>query len=70
MATNSSTLRSEVSRRHLTLVSGYVQVALKNPEAHAQDEAQALKVVWGLAAVGDESGRISTPFNTLMVLEG
>ncbi len=38
-----ATLRAEISRRHLTMVSGYVPVALKNPEAHAQGEAHALK---------------------------
>ncbi|RPI26437.1 MAG: xylose isomerase, partial [Acidobacteria bacterium] len=44
MPTHPDTLRRELKSRHLTMVGAFVPVALKNQEAHAAGEAEALKV--------------------------
>ncbi|MCZ7573831.1 MAG: TIM barrel protein [Ardenticatenaceae bacterium] len=51
MPTDPTALRTELERRHLTLLGAFVPVALKDGEAHARGEAQALKVARLLAAV-------------------
>ncbi len=55
-----STLRSQISCRHLTLVRGYVLVAFKKLEARALKQAQALKVAQLLAVVR----RVELTFDT------
>src|SRR5258707_12619214 len=55
MPTEAAVLKEELERRHLAMVGAFVPVALKNPEAHAQGEAHALRVARLLAAaVGNE----------------
>ena len=66
MPTEPDKLRLEISRRHLTILSGYVPVALKNPETHAQGEAQALKIARLLAAVADANAEDFRPFMVVM----
>ncbi|MES1025576.1 TIM barrel protein [Gloeocapsa sp. BRSZ] len=55
MPTDPEKLRTELERRNLTIVSGYVPVALKNPESHRQAEAQALKIARLLSTVAQTS---------------
>jgi inosose dehydratase len=51
MPTEPGALREELERRKLAMVGAFVPVALKDLEAHAEGEAQALKVARLLAAV-------------------
>jgi len=44
-------LREELERRNLSMVGAFVPVALKDPDAHAEGEAHALKVARLLAGV-------------------
>lgn len=67
MPTSPDQLRTELERRNLTMVSGYVPVALKNPELHRQAETQALKIARLLAAVADaSSSQKLSPFMVVM----
>jgi inosose dehydratase len=50
MPTDPAALRAELRRRALTLVGAFVPVALKDPDAHADGEARALRVARLLAA--------------------
>jgi len=54
MPTDPAALRDELEQRSLTMVGAFVPVALRNPQAHADGEAHALKVARLLAAVSDE----------------
>ncbi len=53
MPTEPAALHAELARRDLAMVGAFVPVALKNAEAHAAGEAQALKVARLLASVAD-----------------
>jgi inosose dehydratase len=53
LPTDPSALRAELDRRSLTLTGAFVPVALKDPDAHAEGEAHALKVARLLAAMGE-----------------
>lgn len=66
MPTDPTKLQMEIERRHLTMVSGYVPVAFKHPEAHAQAETQALKVAQLLAAAAPEDEGRPRPFMVVM----
>ncbi len=59
MPTASDALKHELKRRQLAMVGAFVPVALKNPQAHADGEAHALKVARLLASVADDD---SLPF--------
>jgi inosose dehydratase len=60
MPTEPVALHAELARRDLAMVGAFVPVALKNAEAHAAGEAQALKVARLLASVAD-CGQSETP---------
>lgn len=53
MPTEPEALRGELTRRRLTLTGAFVPVALKYSEAHAEGEANALRVARLLAAAAD-----------------
>ena len=65
MPTEPALLKEELRRRHLSMVGAFVPVALKNPDAHAQGEAHALKVARLLAAVMDGEGGSPSPLIVL-----
>jgi len=54
MPTDPTVLRSEMDRRGLTMLGAYVGVNFKDPAAHAEGEALALKVARLLAATVNE----------------
>jgi inosose dehydratase len=56
MPTEPAALRSELGRRELAMVGAFVPVDLKEPGAHAEGEAQALRVARLLVAVADRPG--------------
>lgn len=68
MPTEPYALRAELSRRSLTLTGAFVPVALKNAEAHAEGEADALRVSRLLAAAAGESDQ--RPFLVLADANG
>src|SRR5689334_22427633 len=51
MPTEAAVLRAELARLDLAMVGAFVPVALKDADAHASGEADALKVARLLAAV-------------------
>jgi inosose dehydratase len=53
MPTEAAALKEELQRRHLSMVGAFVPVALKNPQAHARGEEDALRIAGLLAAVAD-----------------
>lgn len=55
MPTDPPELRSELAARELAMVGAYVPVAFKDPAAHADGEARALRVARLLAAVVEEA---------------
>jgi len=57
MPTAPTILSTELARRNLAMVGAFVPVALKNPDAHAAGEADALKVARLLAAVAHDRQR-------------
>jgi inosose dehydratase len=65
MPTEAATLKEELERRHVAMVGAFVPVALKNPDAHAQGEAYALRVARLLAAVMDNEGASPSPLIVL-----
>jgi inosose dehydratase len=65
MPTEPAVLKEELRRRHLSMVGAFVPVALKNPDAHAQGEAHALKVARLLAEVMDNEGASPPPLIVL-----
>jgi inosose dehydratase len=65
MPTEAAALKEELERRHLAMVGAFVPVALKNPDAHAQGEAYALRVARLLAAVMDNEGASPSPLIVL-----
>lgn len=65
MPTDPAKLRAEIEHRHLTMVSGYVPVMLKDSQAHAHGETQALKVARLLAAAA-EGSKSNPPFMVIM----
>lgn len=54
MPTDPAALRAELEQRALTMVGAFVPVALRDPEAHAEGEAHALKVARLLADVEED----------------
>ncbi len=62
MPTSPSILKEELQARNLAMLGGFVPVALKYPDAHADGEAHALKVAQLLAAVADTRGDGKNPF--------
>lgn len=54
MPTDPNALQAELEQRALTMVGAFVPVALRNPEAHADGEARALRVAQLMAEVCDE----------------
>ena len=61
MPTEPVALRQELERRNLAMVGAFVPVALKDPDAHARGEAQALKVAQLLAGVMDSGSGKPAP---------
>jgi len=57
MPTDPDALRAELEQRALTMVGAFVPVALRDPEAHADGEAHALRVARLLAAVSSGDHR-------------
>lgn len=65
MPTEPEQLKAQLERRNLTMVSGYVPVAIKDPESHAAAEVQALKIARLLAAIADTNHN-HRPFMVVM----
>lgn len=65
MPTDPPVLKEELQKRKLAMVGAFVPVALKNPEAHAQGEAHAVKVARLLAGVIDSEGANPPPLIVL-----
>ena len=59
MPTDPAVLRTELEQRGLTMLAGFVPVALKNPDAHNDGQAKVLKVARLLNAV---SSKEHSPF--------
>lgn len=57
MPTDPASLRAELETRNLTMLGAFVPVALKDPEAHDQGEAEAVRVGQLLAAVTEPDQR-------------
>jgi inosose dehydratase len=70
MPTDPTTLRQELERRNLAMVGAFVPVALKDPQAHASGEADALKVAQLLAAVAETGSSEQLPFLILADANG
>lgn len=54
MPTDPTALRAELEQRALTMVGAFVPVALRDPQAHGEGEAHALKVARLLTGVEDD----------------
>ena len=65
MPTDPATLRMELGQRNLTMLGAFVPVALKNPNAHRDAEAVALRVARLLAATTGTAGSDHKPFLVL-----
>lgn len=65
MPTAPETLRAELASRQLTMLGAYVGVALKNPEAHADGQAHALRVARLMSAVANTGDKGHKPFVVL-----
>src|SRR6266700_3722939 len=65
MPTEPAALKEELQKRKLAMVGAFVPVALKNPEAHAQGEANAVMVARLLAGVMDSEGANPPPLIVL-----
>jgi inosose dehydratase len=65
MPTEPVTLKAELKRRNLAMVSAFLPVALRYPDAHATGEAEALKIARLLAAVADAGAEGQRPFIVL-----
>lgn len=65
MPTNPQALNEELNTRRLAMVGAFVPVALKDPDAHAQGEAHALRVAQLLVEVMDSSGTHAAPLIVL-----
>jgi inosose dehydratase len=57
MPTEPDALRGELKQRDLSMIGAFVPVALRDPEAHAQGEADALRVARLLASVARPEGK-------------
>lgn len=62
MPTESTALNAELTSRNLAMVGAFVPIALKNLDAHAAGEADALKVARLLAAVAENGAGQQRPF--------
>jgi inosose dehydratase len=65
MPTDPETLHAALARRGVALVGAFVPVRLKNPAAHAEGAATALRVARLLAAVQDRAHAPHPPFLVL-----
>ena len=65
MPTDPVALRTELRRRNLTMLGAFVPVALKNPNAHDEGQANALKVARLLASVMKIGNTEHRPFIVL-----
>lgn len=65
MPTTPAALRAELDKRDLTMLGAFVSVALKNPAAHAEGEARALKVARLLAETTRDRNQAQQPFLVL-----
>lgn len=65
MPTTPDALRAELDKRELTMLGAFVSVALKNPAAHAEGEARALKVARLLAGTTRDRNQAQQPFLVL-----
>jgi len=65
MPTDPTLLRMELEKRKLTMLGAFVPVALKNPDAHDDGEADALKTARLLAAATGTAGNDHKPFLVL-----
>ncbi len=65
MPTDPDALRSELARRNLVMVGGFVPVALADPDSHAGGEAAALRTASLLAECAGRDGRGGAPFIVL-----
>jgi inosose dehydratase len=65
MPTKPDALRAELSRRGVTMLGAFVPVALKDPDAHAEGVAAAVRVAHLLASVQGAAGDPEAPFLVL-----
>src|SRR5438874_6285982 len=65
MPTEAAVLRQELEWRHLAMAGAFVPVALKDPHAHAQGEAHAVRAARLLAGVMDDTGAYPPPLIVL-----
>jgi inosose dehydratase len=70
MPTEPGALRGEMTRRDLTMVGAFVPVALRDPDAHADGEAHALRVARLLAATTAGSATTGGPLLILADANG
>jgi inosose dehydratase len=61
MPTDPASLRAELAQRDLSMVAAFVPVALKDPDAHADGEARALRVARLLAETASRAAGASRP---------
>jgi inosose dehydratase len=65
MPTDPGKLRAELSARGVSMVGAFVPVALKDQEAHAAGEMEAVKIARLLAAVAENGPEARLPFIVL-----
>lgn len=70
MPTEAAVLRAELARLDLAMVGAFVPVALKDADAHASGEADALKVARLLVAVANTGAGDQRPFVVLADANG
>ncbi len=70
MPTEPEELQDEMRRRDLTMVGAFVPVALRDPDAHVEGEADALRVARLLAAVAPVDAAPNGPFLILADANG
>jgi inosose dehydratase len=70
MPTEPGALKAELEQRTLAMVSAFLPVALKYPEAHAAGEAEAVKIARLLAAVWNERPSYAGPYLVLADANG
>jgi inosose dehydratase len=70
MPTEPAALKAELERRKLAMVSAFLPVALKYPDAHPAGEAEALKIARLLAGVWNAEARYSGPYLVLADANG
>jgi inosose dehydratase len=70
MPTEPGALKAELAQRKLVMISAFLPVAMKYPEAHAAGEAEAIKIARLLAAVWDARPGSPGPYLVLADANG